>query len=133
METQSSIRIPYELLTPQQKDEIVNGCGGKGSKVRPPKGIFYKASCNHHDYGYWVGCTDEQRLLCDKNLKKAMKDDCSKLPWWKQAAYRPWCYGYYRAIRIAGKQYFYYGEEKRWPVPTPEQLAIITNQEKAEC
>lgn len=125
MEFQYDIKIPYELLTPEQKAEICNGCGGKGGKVKPPKRIFFKASCNHHDYGYWCGCTEAERKKNDEGLKKAMQDDCSKLPFWKKPFYYPWCYLYYRAVRVGGKKFFYWGKQKRWPVPTEKQLAKI--------
>ncbi len=103
----------YEDLTDEEKAMICNGCGGKGSFIRPPHGAFYEASCNHHDYGYWKGCTEEDRLVCDQGLKKAMIKDCSTLPWYEQLRYRPWVEIYYMAIRVFGRRFFYYGSEKR--------------------
>lgn len=125
MKTQTEIRIPYELLTPEQKGEICNGCGAKGCWVRPPVAVFYKASCNHHDYGYWQGVTEKDRKNSDKELKRNMKKDCGRLPWWRYALYRPWCQLYYHAVRLGGKPAFYWGAKKRWPVPTAEQLILI--------
>ncbi len=115
METQTHTPVKYEDLTPAQKRAIVNGCGGKGGIVKPPHRIFFDTSCNHHDYGYFKGCTEADRLADDKELKKSMKKDCATLPWYRQIRYRPWCWLYYRGVRIVGKKYFYYGDTKRFP------------------
>lgn len=103
----------YEDLTPPEKKEICNGCGGKGSWVKPPHGAFFKASCNHHDYGYWKGCTEEDRKICDKKFYHAMREDCKTLPWYQKIRYRPWCWAYYNSVRMFGKKYFYYADKKR--------------------
>ncbi len=67
----------YEDLTPEEKKEICNGCGGKGGWIKPPHRVFFEASCNHHDYGYWKGCTEEDRKKCDKKFYGATVKDCS--------------------------------------------------------
>jgi hypothetical protein len=121
MEWQTEIRIPYEFLTPEQKKEICNGCGGKGGFIKPPLRAFFKTSCNHHDYGYWCGCTEAERKNDDKGLRKSMKEDVAGLPWYKKPLYMPWCYLYYRGVRVAGAKFFYWGKKKRWPVPTEKQ------------
>lgn len=125
MEFQTKIKVPYKLLTPEQKKEICNGCGGKGSWVKPPLSVFYDTSCNHHDYGYWCGACEEDRLKDDTKLREMMRKDCARLPWYKQALYRPWCLFYYQAVRAKGDNYFYWGKEKRWPIPTEDQLKLI--------
>jgi len=53
--------MKYEYLTEKQKAYICNGCGAKSGFVRPPKKIFFKASCNHHDHGHWKGGSEWQR------------------------------------------------------------------------
>jgi hypothetical protein len=103
----------YEELTPEQKKEICNGCGGKGSFITPPHAIFFHASCNHHDYGYWKGCTEKDRLDCDEKFYAAMIEDCKTLNWFEYARYRPWAWLYYKAVRAFGGNYFYYAKEKR--------------------
>lgn len=100
----------FEDLTKEERSKICNGCGGKGSWVRPPHGIFFKASCDHHDYGYWKGGGEVARMRCDKNLYKAMIEDCKSLPWYRWARYRPWCWAYYVAVRMCGAKYFNYKE-----------------------
>jgi len=113
---QNETPVPWEELTEEQISDLCNGCGGKGGWIKPPHRIFFKTSCNHHDYGYWCGGTEEDRQDDDAKLKEAMTKDCARLPWWKQLRYRPWCLLYYVSVRIRGSYYFYYGE-KRWPVP----------------
>jgi len=106
---------PFEALTPKEKRQICNGCGGKGGWIKPPHQAFFEASCDHHDYGYWKGCTEAARLNCDKSFYQAMKQDCESLPWYQWIRYRPWCWIYYRAVRCFGKKYFNYGNENRDP------------------
>lgn len=103
----------YEDLIREQKEEICNGCGGKGGKISPPYAIFFETSCNHHDYGYWKGCTEKDRQECDNKLFQAMRKDCRRLSWFKRLLYRPWCNLYYKAVRLQGKKYFYYADKKR--------------------
>ncbi len=31
----------YEDLTPEEKKEICNGCGGKGGWIKPPHAVFF--------------------------------------------------------------------------------------------
>lgn len=103
----------YEDLTPEEKKTICNGCGGKGGWIKPPHAVFFEASCDHHDYGYWKGCTEEDREQCDKKFYGATVKDCSGLPWYQYIRYRPWCWGYYVAVRNFGKKYFYYADKQR--------------------
>ncbi len=115
IKTQTHIPVKYEDLTPDQKKEITNGCGGKGGWVKPPHKLFFEASCAHHDYGYWKGCTEANRLAADKMLYRLMVFDCLNLPWYQKIRYRPWCWVYYQAIRWFGWKFFSYGNQKRYP------------------
>lgn len=103
----------YKDLTREEKARICNGCGGKGGIVTPPHAVFFETSCNHHDYGYWKGCTETDRVRADRGLYTAMKLDCSRLTWYRWLRYRPWCWLYYLAIRAVGGRFFYYGDQQR--------------------
>ena len=103
----------YEDLTPEERMEICNGCGGKGSIIKPPHRIFFKASCDHHDYGYWKGGTETDRKRCDIKFYNAMVIDCTSLPWYNYLRYRPWCWVYYHSVREFGKKYFYFADKPR--------------------
>ena len=116
METQTHTPVKYENLTPEQKKEIVNGCGGKGGLITPPHAVFFNTSCNHHDYGYFKGCTKKHRLLADRMLYRLMRKDCSTLSFFKKLRYHPWCLAYYLGVRAVGWKFFYYGPEKRYPI-----------------
>lgn len=103
--------MKYCELSDNQKKLICNGCGAKGGIVNPPDFIF-KASCNHHDFLYWVGNTEEERKYADKAFYKYMKIDISeKKGVIKKAYYHIWAYAYYRAVRLFGKKYFNYGDK----------------------
>jgi len=104
----------FEDLTPEDKKKIgLNGCGPKGGRIKPPHAIFFHASCLHHDWGYWKGCTEEHREICDKKFYDAMVKDCSGLPMLQYLKYKPWCFLYYVAVRNFGKPYFYYAYTQR--------------------
>ena len=107
------MNVLFEDLTPEELQEICNGCGGKGGFIKPPHRIFFKAACDHHDYGYWKGNTEALRLICDNKFYEAMKQDCKNLVWYQKLRYQPWCWIYYRAVRSFGKKFFYYGEKPR--------------------
>ena len=115
IEWQTETPVRYEDLTPEMKKDICNGCGGKGGIVKPPHRAFFKASCNHHDYGYACGGSKLERQQADRILYKYMVEDCASLPWAKWIRYRPWCELYYRAVRIMGWKFFHFGD-RRWPV-----------------
>ena len=100
--------LKYEDLTEEDKKKICNGCGGKGSIIKPPHRIFFKASCNHHDYGYYKGGTERDRLTCDTKFYNEMKRDCKCLPFYQKLRYVPWCLIYFKSVRIFGKKYFNY-------------------------
>ncbi len=99
----------------QRKEVGLNGCGGKGGFIKPPHKLFFKTSCNHHDFLYFRGCNEAHRLEADTLLYLHMMLDCVDLPWYQWIRYRPWCFLYFLAIRLLGKKFFYYGPEKRYP------------------
>ena len=110
-------KVRYEDLTEDQLKIVdVNGCGGKGGVVKPPYRIFFKTSCNFHDYSYWCGGNKTDRKEADQGLYKAMVKDCSGLPIQRWLRYRPWCWLYYIGVRICGGRFFYYADQKRYPV-----------------
>jgi len=99
--------LRYKDLTPEQKKFICNGCGGKGGWIKPPNFLF-RASCNHHDFLYYRGMTDEDRQVADDSFYKWMKKDVAEAAWYKRLHYGIWAYVYYKAVVISGKKYFSY-------------------------
>lgn len=102
----------YRNLTDEQREQICNGCGGKGS-VFPIPNFMFEASCDHHDFNYWQGCTEADRLKADYEFYLAMKRDVQKLSWWR----RPYSYSlswiYFRAVRRFAGKYFHHAEKKK--------------------
>jgi hypothetical protein len=103
----------YEDLSEKIKACIVNGCGGKGGFIKPPYRAFYKASCDHHDFGYWRGGNREDKKRCDNRFLEAMMADVARLPWWKRPYYYMWCRAYYIAVVKCGDTFFYFTDKKR--------------------
>lgn len=99
--------VRYEDLTPEQKAKICNGCGGKGGWFNPPEFCFH-ASCNHHDFNYWLGGDEEDRKKADKQFYAAMLEDCERYKGLRKYYYRSMAWVYYRAVRMCGSQFFNY-------------------------
>ena len=106
-------RKRYRNLTERQKSEICNGCGGKGGIVTPPHAKLFKEECNQHDFNYFLGYNEEHRLKADRQLQSAMLAKVSTMAWYNKLRYWPWCRLYYRAVRIVGKKFFYYGNKEQ--------------------
>ena len=104
--------LRYSELTLTQKAFICNGCGGKGGIVNPPEFLF-NASCNHHDFLYWRGCTEEDRESADNEFYRLMKKDIANAKWYLKPHYHIWAYTYYKSVRLIGKEFFYYGDRPK--------------------
>lgn len=89
------------------KNEI-NGCGGKGSHFRPPYHLFFKASCDKHDEGYFIGGTKLDRWYADQRFYLAMRYDVKRKvkSYFLRQYYLIWCKIYYFAVRCFGAKYF---------------------------
>ena len=103
----------YLDLSPEQKQALCNGCGGKGGWIKPPYADFFKEQCNWHDFNYFLGFTEKHRAKADNQLRLAMQAKIMELPLWKRIIMRPWCNTYYLAVRISGSKYFYYGDKEQ--------------------
>lgn len=116
--------LRYSELTEEQKKFITNGCGGKSGWINPPEFLFH-ASCNQHDFYYWRGCTEEDRLKADTEFYELMKKDASEAKWYLRPHYYMWAWTYYMSVRVMGKKFFYYADKQK----TIEDL----NREMKEC
>jgi len=104
--------LHYRDLTRVQKKQICNGCGSKGGFINPPEFLFH-ASCNHHDFYYWRGGTEEDRKKADDAFYRFMGlDIVNEDSRFKRMYYSMWAYTYYKAVRVFGKKYFSYGRQK---------------------
>ena len=106
------IKLKYSDLTDEQKEILCNGCGGKSGWLNPPEFLF-SASCNQHDFYYWRGGTESDRLEADKAFYEAMLSDIQNyVVWYKRLLYKSIAYTYYKSVRLFGKKFFEYGTMK---------------------
>lgn len=105
--------LKYSDLNEEQKKYICNGCGGKGGMIKPPNFIF-KASCNHHDFKFWRGCTEEDFKKANKDFYDWMKEDIKNIKkWYKKVHYRIWAFSYYQFVNYGGKKYFNFADKPK--------------------
>ena len=101
------MRLRFRHLTEEHKRLICNGCGPKGGIVPIPDFLFH-ASCDHHDFNYWIGCNRLHRKKADLQFYREMLRDAGGNPW-----YKFWAKVYYRAVRWFGASRFYWGKHQR--------------------
>lgn len=103
----------FSELTLEEKQQICNGCGAKGGLIKSPDFLF-KASCDHHDYYYYLGGTEADRKVADDLFYCYMREDIKDAKWYLKPYYKMWAYGYYLAVRKFGKPYFNYKDDTAW-------------------
>jgi hypothetical protein len=93
---------------------ILNGCGAKEGVLNVPDWIF-KANCYHHDFNYWLGCTEDDKRKADWQFYQAMVYDANNASWWLRPWYRGWAWLYYAGVRSSeeSKRRFYYADQER--------------------
>jgi len=104
-------KLKWRHLTPEQRRAVSNGCGGKGSWVPVPDFLF-TASCNIHDFHYWRGGDEADRLKADFEFYQAMLVDAADASWWRRGWDRGLAWLYYRAVRAWAQDYFHYGSRR---------------------
>lgn len=105
------MKLSFRDLNASERKLLCNGCGGKGSWIDPPDWLF-KASCDWHDFEYWRGGNEADRLAADRGFLTAMLEDAATASWWRRpfAVLRAWIY--YRAVRWFARPYFHYGAQR---------------------
>ena len=112
--TRKKMPLKWRNLTKYQKLHISNGCGKKGGWFNPPDFLF-TASCNQHDFNYWLGKVEEDRKKADLQFYERMKVDASTAGWYIKWWHYSMACTYYRAVRMFGKDSFYDGKKsKTW-------------------
>jgi hypothetical protein len=86
---------------------ICNGCGPKGGIIPIPEFLFH-ASCDHHDFNYWLGCNKLHRKKADLQFYREMLKDAGGDPYYKFLAKI-----YYRAVRWFGWMCFHWASRQR--------------------
>lgn len=98
--------LKYENLTEEQKiyflKYIYNGVGSREFFINPHDLIF-KEAAKIHDFEYFVGGTEERRLIIDRNFL----DDClfaaNKRPFLRRQLYKIVAYVYYFFLMMLGR------------------------------
>ena len=102
-------KVRYGDLNQQQKNHICNGCGPKGGWFNPPGWIF-TASCDHHDFNYWLRGTETDRCIADTQFYEAMKVDAGNLKYYRRALGYLVAWFYYITVRVFGRRVFKTGK-----------------------
>jgi len=100
------LRIRFKDLTDHQRMVICNGCGPKGGIVPVPEFLFH-ASCDHHDFNYFIGGHRLQRKKADLQFYREMIRDAGG-----DRYYRFWAKCYYMAVRLFGWTCFHWGTQR---------------------
>ena len=111
-------RPKFSDLTPEEKESFSNGLGPwwfpdwlRSFITKWASWFFEDASWRHHDFGYFIGCDEFDRLRCDRKFKDAMLRDA-----WSQPKYRIiriplalfLAWAFYFAVRTFGRRSFQY-------------------------
>lgn len=99
--------IRYRDLSDEQKAILCNGCGPKSGWIPVPD-FFFTASCDQHDFNYWLGCTWRDRLKADNQFYAAMRLDAG----WNPAKLII-CLIFYLAVRFCGAPFFHFADHER--------------------
>jgi hypothetical protein len=102
----------FRELTAAEIKKVCNGCGAKGGWIKPPD-FIYEDSCQHHDYNYYLGFTEEHRKKADKQFYEDMRRQIKEVNILRRPALHVVAYGYYRAVRWYGEDSFYYGDKEQ--------------------
>ena len=111
------LRPNYSDATPEQLQRICNGVGP--SWAPPPirklmtslSGWFFNsASWQHHDFGYYIGCTEKERAEYDAKFFDAMRNDARQQPFLKMITALNLSLFFYISVRCFGWLSFYYGQ-----------------------
>ena len=108
--------LNYKDLNMKEKRAICSGCGAKAGGRKPPCFRFFEASCDMHDFGYWVGGDEDRRSTCDARFYQAMLRDANRLGRWynpKKVWFKWLARRYYKAVVRYGVEHFYYTDTPR--------------------
>lgn len=79
----------WDLLTPEEKAYVSNGCGPKFGnlfKIVPDFCGLYTPACNIHDWLYWSGGPMAMKKKMDRKIKEDLKELNRPLTWYKRYA-----------------------------------------------
>jgi len=112
--------LVFEDLTKEELEFISNGCGGPF----PVPAFVFEGDCDRHDFDYYVGCTEEDRLEADLRYFRLMRDSANKAKWWKRPWYHAMAIKYFLFVRHAGYPFFYRADRKKTYEDVREEMAM---------
>lgn len=85
-------------------------CGPQALWLKPPRVIFFEASCKLHDEGYEEGGNELRRLICDLFFYTYMLNDINKFvdKWYLKVFYVIWSTLYLIFVRVFWWLFFKY-------------------------
>lgn len=95
--------------------KIVNGCGSAKAKIDfvPDHilGLSIKQACYPHDFDYWVGKTDEDKMRADDRfLRNILAIIRAESVWFMKWRRRHWAMVYYNFVCDMGHKAFWAGK-----------------------
>ncbi len=73
----------------------------------------FTASCDLHDFQYWLGCREHDRARADAQFYQAMIRDTMRVSKWGRWWYRLMAWIYFKAVRRWGAEHFHFGPRER--------------------
>ena len=106
----------YDLLTPEEKAYVSNGCGpklGRLGTLTVSICDLYTSACDLHDWIYWSGGPIAIKDLADLKFKRDLGTINSGLSWWRRFTL---CWvpdAYYSIVRWLGGPAYYRASYRR--------------------
>lgn len=96
-----------------KEDGILNGCGPEGYKkintlLRRILPSTYQEWCDHHDYNYYLGGSEADRIKADWQFYEALRAVAARQPWWSRPVYCLLAWLAYTVVRRNGAEFFNY-------------------------
>lgn len=103
--------LKYSDLKQSEKDFISNGCGAKNGFIKVPDFIFI-ASCNKHDFYFYLGNTWKLFFRANRKFYKYMRLDIknSNVSFFKKSYYHFWALNYFNFVSLGGSKYFNFSD-----------------------
>lgn len=102
--------LRFQDLTQEQQDFVSDDCGNHFLDVPD---FMWTDACREHDFGYWLGCTENDRRRVDEawyhQMLQAVDDTDSELFKYNKWVYKLLATLYFFAVRMFSWRFFNYG------------------------
>jgi len=105
--------IRFKDMTDEMLKAIhCGGCGARGSWFNPPDFCFGKP-CLQHDFHYWRGANEDDRLQADNAFLRFMRRTIKTKAWWRRPALHMTAWLYYKGVRAGGDDSFHFAKHMK--------------------